>query len=128
LLAAQDAVQWQQRGVVTSGITFSRNFGGAIGVGLFGALFNVVSATQLESIADGKFQTSDLLNPQKLEALQKSQPEVLGQAQAAICHGVWWVFAGMVGAGIVQIFVSRMISTHKSGHSVTSEEMLESIG
>ena len=38
LLAAQDAVQWQQRGIVTSGITFCRNFGGAAGVGLFGAL------------------------------------------------------------------------------------------
>ena len=128
LLAAQDAVQWQQRGIVTSGITFCRNFGGALGVGLFGALFNMISATQLEEMSKGNFLTSDLLNPQKLEALQKSHPDLLAHAQSVICHGIWWVFAAMLGAGFLQIFVARKISTHKSEHDVTSAEMMESIG
>ena len=128
LLAAQDAVQWQQRGIVTSGITFCRNFGGALGVGLFGALFNMISASSLESISRGRFLTSDLLNPQKLESLQKTQPELLAHAQSVICHGIWWVFAAMAAAGLLQVLVSRKISTHKSGHDVTSAEMMEAIG
>ncbi|HUO09968.1 MAG TPA: MFS transporter [Phycisphaerae bacterium] len=128
LLAAQDAVQWQQRGIVTSGITFCRNFGGALGVGLFGALFNMISASNLESISRGNFLTSDLLNPEKLASLQKSQPELLAQAQSVICHGIWWVFAAMAGVGVLQIVVSRRISTHKSAHNVTSAEMMEAIG
>ncbi len=47
LLAAQDAVEWQQRGLVTSGITFARNFGGALGVGLLGTLFNLAERREI---------------------------------------------------------------------------------
>jgi MFS family permease len=128
LLAAQDAVQWQQRGIVTSGITFCRNFGGALGVGLFGTLFNIASAAQLERISSGNFSTSDLLNPHKLGELQKNHPELLAHAQSVICQGVTWVFVAMAGVGILQVFVSRMISTHKSEHKVTSAEVMEAIG
>ncbi len=71
LLAAQDAVEWQQRGIVTSGITFARNFGGALGVGLFGALFNLLSAAKLREVSAGNFSTGDLLNPHKLEEIQR---------------------------------------------------------
>ncbi|MGN6367585.1 MAG: MFS transporter [Phycisphaerae bacterium] len=128
LLAAQDAVQWQQRGIVTSGVTFCRMFGGALAVGLFGALFNMISATRLEQMAKGKFVTSELLNPQKLGELQKTQPELLADAQSVICHGIWWVFGAMVAAGFLQIFVCRKISSHKSEHGVTRAEMMESLG
>ena len=42
LLAAQGAVAWQQRGIITSSTTFFRTIGGAIGIGLLGMLFNVL--------------------------------------------------------------------------------------
>ena len=47
LLAAQDAVAWQQRGIITSGIQFFRTIGGAIGIGLMGMLFNMLIAPDL---------------------------------------------------------------------------------
>ena len=40
LIAAQTAVQWQQRGVVTGSNMFFRSAGSAIGVAVFGAIVN----------------------------------------------------------------------------------------
>jgi MFS family permease len=40
LIAAQSAVQWQQRGVVTGSNMFFRSAGSAVGVAVFGALVN----------------------------------------------------------------------------------------
>ena len=40
LLAAQDAVAWQQRGIITSAVQFFRTIGGAIGIGMLGMLFS----------------------------------------------------------------------------------------
>jgi MFS family permease len=128
LLAAQDAVQWQQRGIVTSGITFARNFGGALGVGLFGALFNILTATRLHDLSAGNFSTGDLLDPHKLGDLQKTHPTQLAAAQYTITHGLVWVFVAMLAAAVVQIFVSRMIPAHKGSHKITPAEMLEAVG
>jgi MFS family permease len=128
LLAAQDAVQWQQRGMVTSGITFSRNFGGALGVGLFGALFNILTASPLRRVSEGKFSTGDLLNPHKLGELQKTYPTQLAEAQHAITHGLLFVFVAMLLAAVIQIFVSRLIAAKKSTHKVTPAEMMEAVG
>ena len=50
LLAAQDAVQWQQRGIVTSSMQFFRTIGGAVGIGLLGAC-STSSAARDESPA-----------------------------------------------------------------------------
>ncbi len=127
LLSAQDAVQWQQRGVVTSGITFARNFGGALGVGLFGALFNLLSARQLHDISAGNFSTGDLLNPHKLLDLQQSHPVELARAQSTITHGLLWVFVAMILAGVCQFLVSRLIPSQKSSHKITPAELIEAI-
>src|SRR5438552_4072870 len=39
ILAAQNAVTWQQRGIITSGIQFFRTIGGAVGIGVLGMVF-----------------------------------------------------------------------------------------
>ena len=57
LLAAQDAVEWQQRGLVTSGITLCAILAEALGVGLLGTLFNLLSAAKLKAISAGNFST-----------------------------------------------------------------------
>jgi EmrB/QacA subfamily drug resistance transporter len=50
LIAAQSAVQWQQRGVVTGTNMFFRSAGSAVGVAVFGA---IVNATLGRSAVDG---------------------------------------------------------------------------
>jgi EmrB/QacA subfamily drug resistance transporter len=50
LIAAQSAVQWQQRGVVTGSNMFFRSAGSAVGVAVFGALVNAtLGGSELES-------------------------------------------------------------------------------
>jgi EmrB/QacA subfamily drug resistance transporter len=50
LIAAQSAVQWQQRGVVTGSNMFFRSAGSAVGVAIFGALVNAtLGGSELES-------------------------------------------------------------------------------
>jgi EmrB/QacA subfamily drug resistance transporter len=49
LIAAQSAVQWQQRGVVTATNIFFRSVGSAVGVAVFGAIVNhAVGASSLD--------------------------------------------------------------------------------
>src|SRR3954447_17383326 len=50
LIAAQSAVQWQQRGVVTGLTMFFRSAGSAVGVAVFGAIVNAtLGGAELES-------------------------------------------------------------------------------
>ena len=50
LIAAQSAVQWQQRGVVTGSNMFFRSAGSAVGVAVFGALVNAtLGGSEVES-------------------------------------------------------------------------------
>jgi hypothetical protein len=63
LLAAQEAVEWQQRGLVTSAITFFRSIGGALGVGVLGAMFNTISRHDLEKLAGQGVTPAKMLDP-----------------------------------------------------------------
>jgi MFS family permease len=51
LIAAQSAVQWQQRGVVTGSNMFFRSAGSAVGVAVFGAVVNAtLGGAEVESV------------------------------------------------------------------------------
>ena len=89
LLSAQHHVAWQQRGIVTSGIQFVRTMGGAIGIGLLGMLFNVLS-----------------MDPEKRKDLpanaQAMLPEMFG-------HGLTWVFVAMAAFAGLQIVIAWLL-------------------
>lgn len=123
LLSAQDATTWQQRGVVTSSVTFARAFGGALGVGLLGALFNLLMAPHLVAMKAAQITPADLLDGHRLKAIP---PSVLHPAQQAIAHCLLWVFASMLLFAAVQVLVSLAISRHKSTHRLTASEAIES--
>src|SRR5436305_15332822 len=50
LLAAQEAVTWQHRGVITSSVQFFRTIGGAVGIGLLGAMINMLIQPQMHEL------------------------------------------------------------------------------
>jgi MFS family permease len=128
LLSAQDAVEYEQRGIVTSGVTFFRNFGGALGVGLFGALFNLLTANTLKGIIGNEFSTGDLLDSEKLKHIHEEHPQLLLRAQSAISHGLLWVFGAMLAGAVAMILMSRLISPHKHHGKVHAAEMMEGLG
>ena len=124
LLSAQEAVAWQQRGSITSGITFFRNFGGAMGVGVLGMLFNVLTGGELRRDLAGQFPVSDLLNPDRLADLQRSHPELLAAAQGTISHGLLWVFVAMVFIAAAQVGLARLIRPDHQSRPVSTAEAL----
>ena len=121
LLSAQDATTWQQRGVVTSSVTFARAFGGALGVGLLGALFNLLMAPHLLAMKASHITPADLLDAHRLKDLP---PAVLHPAQQAVAHSLLWVFAPMLLFAVVQVLVSLAISKHQSTHRLTAGEAI----
>jgi MFS family permease len=127
LFSAQDAVGWQQRGNITSGITFFRNFGGAMGVGTLGTLFNVLTASELRRDLAGKFPTADLLNPDRLASLQRSHPELLAAARGTIAHGLLWVFVAMVLAAIAQLAMAGLLRADRHNEPVSTADALASV-
>jgi EmrB/QacA subfamily drug resistance transporter len=52
IVTLQTSVQWQQRGVVTGLVQFSRTIGGAVGVGLLGGILSAVVGPRASEILD----------------------------------------------------------------------------
>jgi MFS family permease len=124
LLAAQDAATYRQRGVVTSGITFARNLGGAVGISLLGGLFNVLTGDALAGL-HLPFAISDLLDPHRLGEIRGKYPEVLSKAQGTISHGLLWVFVTMLAFALLQLWISRRLPRAKRDHKTTAAEAME---
>ena len=125
LLAAQDAVTWQQRGIATSSIQFFRTIGGAIGIGLLGALFNVLIRPEVAKLEAQGIKPATLLDPHTHASLS---PEILHSAQHMIASGLKWVFAAMVVFAIVQFVLTMFMPTKRSEHRVGAMEALEALG
>jgi MFS family permease len=124
LLAAQDAVPWQQRGIVTASVGFFRTMGGAIGVGLLGALFNLVAGPKLAQFTGHGLRTAELLDPQLTRNID---PHVLRQIQSGISSGLIWVFAAMLLSAVLLLLVSTMLPSRRSDESVRPTEAVESL-
>src|SRR5205814_5052778 len=63
LLAAQDSVSWQQRGIATSSIGFFRSIGGAVGIGILGAIFNLLMRPEYGALERLGVKPAELLDP-----------------------------------------------------------------
>jgi len=124
LLAAQEAVAWQQRGGVTSSVAFFRTMGAAVGIGLLGALFNILVTPGLSALASRGATPAALLNPAVRDQLPQ---DVLASAQSTIAHGLTWVFAVMVCFAAGQVVVALLMRRGKCDHVVHTSEALEAM-
>jgi len=124
LLAAQDDVTWQQRGIVTSSIQFFRTIGGAVGIGVLGMLFNVLTVPQMHHLRESGINPAQLLDPHRRADLP---PQVLQSASSAIAHGLTWVFAAMLISAAFQAIVTLIMPKRKSSHAVSRSEAIEAM-
>jgi MFS family permease len=124
LLAAQDAVAWQQRGIITSGITFFRTIGGAVGIGVMGMMFNVLTAPQMQRLRQAGVNPAELMDPRTRAHVS---PEVLRSASETIGHGLTWVFGAMLLAAVAQAAVTLLLPPGKCGHPVRRTEAMEAM-
>jgi MFS family permease len=124
LLSAQNAVSWQRRGIVTSSIQFFRTIGGSMGIGILGAVFNMIAQPQLRGLESTGVAPAALLDPHARALLS---PEILRSAGGMIGGGLHWVFIGMLGAAILQLIVSRWMPAHRADHAPSKAEMAEAM-
>jgi MFS family permease len=124
LLAAQGAVEWQQRGIITSSVTFFRTVGGAIGVGLLGALFNVLIRPHLARLMALGVTSRQLLDPL---LRQKLPPTVLAEVSSMIGGGLIWVFAAMFFFSLLGVAVSFLMPRKMCDHVVSRTEAMEAL-
>ncbi len=124
LLAAQNAVTWQNRGVITSSVQFFRTIGGAVGIGLLGAMFNFLTRTEMDKLSATGVSASALLDPHARSALPT---DALRAASSAIAGGLILVFAAMLASAMLLLSVSCLMSKGKSDHAVGAVEAMEAI-
>jgi len=89
LLAAQSAVGWDQRGVVTSANQFARNMGGTLGVPIAGVFF----AGYITAAASAGFNANDLLSPELRASLAGPELAFLRGSLTDSLHLIFVLFA-----------------------------------
>jgi EmrB/QacA subfamily drug resistance transporter len=124
LLAAQEAVGFQQRGIVTSACTFFRSIGGALGVGVLGGVFNAISQHDLQALAGAGVTPAKLLDPHSAIDLP---PAAAAQAQHVIAASLTWVFIAMAAVTIAMFAVTFWMPARKCDHTVKATEGLEAM-
>ena len=118
LLAAQNAVSWQRRGIVTSGVQFFRTIGGSLGIGILGAVFNIIALPHLNGIG------ASLLDPHARAALDPAQ---LRSSGTAIDSGLHYVFIAMLGVSILQFIVARWMPVNQAAQALSAREAAEAL-
>jgi hypothetical protein len=102
ILAAQTAVGWQYRGVVTGASQFARNIGGTIGVSIAGAIFTAGVA----SAASVNVNPNDLLSPAARGGLPPNTFLFLQDLLAGSLRSVYMLLVGVAGlATLVAVFL-----------------------
>lgn len=110
LLGAQDAVDYHQRGIVTSTVSFFRTIGGSMGVGLLGAGFNYLSRDQIDALKAQGLSPEKALDPHAQSMLP---PEALASVQHTIASGLRWVFVAMLVVAVGQLIATLMMRRKK---------------
>jgi EmrB/QacA subfamily drug resistance transporter len=90
LVAAQNAVPWQQRGAATSGNLFMRQFGASLGAALLGGVINWALAQRLP---EGRDAIDQLMDPTARAAMLPATLTRLSDAIAASLTTVYVVVA-----------------------------------
>jgi len=124
LLSAQNAVSWQHRGIVTSSVQFFRTAGGSMGIGILGAVFNVITRPKLLGLESSGVTPASLLDP---HARAHLPPAILHSAGWIIDGGLHWVFVGMLATAILQLTVARWMPVHKAEHEFSKAEIAEAM-
>jgi EmrB/QacA subfamily drug resistance transporter len=104
LLAAQSAVGWEHRGVVTSSSQFSRNIGGTIGVAVAGAIF----AAGVASAAGAGVNPNDVLSASLRDSLSAVD---LGTLQRVLADSLRPVYVLFLVIAALATLVAALLPT-----------------
>lgn len=111
LVAVQNAVPWNRRGVATSTNQFFRTIGGSISVAALGAVLNA----HLRDALGAGANANALLDP-ALRA--RADAATLAHTVTALAEGLHTVFLICLGAGIIAVFIATLFpGGHAAEHA-----------
>ncbi|HEY7198448.1 MAG TPA: MFS transporter [Gaiellaceae bacterium] len=115
VLAVQNAVDYRNLGVATSGTTLFRSIGGSVGVSLFGTIFASRLAVELaDRIPAGGGNLPSGTNPAAIRHLPGAVREVYTTAFAAALHPVFIVAAGIAAFAFVLTWFLQDVPLRKT--------------
>ena len=103
LVAAQNAVTWNQRGAATSGNIFMRQFGASLGAALLGGVINWSLAHR---IPEGHDAIDRLMDPVQRAAMA---PDQLTRLSDAIAASLTTVYIVLVGFSVVALALAFLV-------------------
>ena len=109
VIAVQNAVPWNLRGVATASTQFVRTMGGAVGVAVMGTILNAQMALHfvpifaryadvLARLPKGLAPSNVLLTPDVRSTLPV---DLLNQLQLALAQSLFWIYALMFVSALV---------------------------
>lgn len=107
LVSVQNAVNWNQRGVVTSSNMFFRSIGGTIGATLAGAVFNARLSAELAALEPGlNFDANALLEP---SARAQIGPSLLPAVELALQRSLQDAYSVTFWLAVVAVCAALML-------------------
>ena len=109
LIAVQNSVGWNQRGVATALVQFSRTIGGAIGVAVLGTLLTAQLTSRLSGLDSSLQSANALLDLDVRKSLSADLLEFLTTSLSSSLHVVFLTMFGLAVAAavIVVLFFPR---------------------
>jgi hypothetical protein len=117
VLAAQNAVPYEQLGVATSGSTLFRQIGGSIGVSIFGAIFANRLAIHLASALSPGVRPPAAASPELVDRLPPAVRSEYVGAFAASLRPVFAAAAGVSFIGFLLTWLLREVPLRKSAEA-----------
>ncbi|HEY7348989.1 MAG TPA: MDR family MFS transporter [Ktedonobacterales bacterium] len=136
LIAVQNTVPWNERGVATASNQFSRTIGGAIGVSVMGAVLNMqlmarlaAAGIHLGTIPDptqpGQFLTLNaLLRPETRAALPAHLLGQLVSPLGASLHILFLMMFALAGLGVISAWLLPSGAVSSSPDSASEQAVL----
>ncbi len=110
VLAAQNAVRYEDLGVATSGVTLFRSIGGSVGVSIFGAIFAAALAVRLQGVAG----IPAALDPVAIQALPEATKTLYGTAFTEALRPIFQTAAVLAAVAFLLTLLLREIPLRSS--------------
>ncbi len=128
-VAVQNAVQYEELGTATSGVTFFRMIGGSFGTAVFGAIFaNLVLKNVLHALHLTKAPPGFSLSAENPSAIQALPPAIRSGVIEGIAHTVQTMFLIGVPIAFVAFLLSWTLPEIELRKSIRTSEPAEHLG
>ena len=123
VLAVQNAVDYRNMGVATSGALLFRQIGGSIGIAAFGAIFSNRLHSEVASRLPPGVHPPKAISPALIRALPRAAHEIYVHAVAAALHPVFVVAAVISAVSFFLTLLLREVPLRSSTRPAAVEDL-----